>query len=120
MKSGVFYGFLETIPILVIWRRIFRLWRRVCPYTALVGRRRTFHSLPFFHQLLDTFRVIEVLFELDPQHWHVVPMKPGSSDTLGRVEIVVISILVMLVLGLLAVAFVPESRGTPSRNQPSH
>jgi hypothetical protein len=56
MKSGVFYGFLETIPILVIWRPIFRLWRCVCPYTALVARRRT-----FFHQFRDTLRVIEVL-----------------------------------------------------------
>jgi len=43
--------------------------------------------------------------------WHFVPMKPGSSDTLGRVEIVVISILAMLVLGLLAVAFVQRRYG---------
>ncbi len=56
----------------------------------------------------------------NPQPWHLVPMKPGSSDTLGRVEIVAIAILAMLVLGLLAVAFVPEGRGAPSRNQPSH
>jgi hypothetical protein len=45
-----------------------------------------------------------------PQPWHLVPMKPGSSDTLGRVEIVIISILAMLVLGLLAVAFVPRAK----------
>jgi hypothetical protein len=57
----------------------------------------------------------------DRQPWHLIPVKPGSCDVLGRVGITVISILAMLVLGLVAVAFVPQGgKNAPNHRQPSH
>lgn len=44
----------------------------------------------------------------DPQPWHFVPLKPGDEARARLWNFVIISILAVLVLGLFAVALVPQ------------
>jgi hypothetical protein len=43
-----------------------------------------------------------------PQRWNFVPVKPGADASLRRSNRVTIFLLLLLVLGLLIVAFVPQ------------
>jgi uncharacterized membrane protein len=45
-------------------------------------------------------------FETQP--WHLVPVKPGAEASFRRSNVIIISILGMLILGLLLVTFVPQ------------
>ncbi|HLZ52564.1 MAG TPA: DegQ family serine endoprotease [Candidatus Acidoferrum sp.] len=49
---------------------------------------------------------------LDPQPWHLVPVKPGSKPCLGRFGITIISILTAIVVGIFIVVIVPQSGNT--------
>src|SRR5690349_20372045 len=49
---------------------------------------------------------------LDPQPWHLVPVKLGSKACLGRFGITVISILAAIVVGIFIVVIVPQSGNT--------
>ena len=50
----------------------------------------------------------------NPQPWHLIPVKPGPMATLGRVGIVVITILGILLLGLFLLGLVPQiGRSSP-------
>jgi serine protease Do len=44
----------------------------------------------------------------DPQPYNLIAVKPGTKPGLGRSGMIVITILAMLVLGLIVVAFVPQ------------
>lgn len=49
---------------------------------------------------------------LDPQPWHLIPVKLGSKACLGRFGITVISILAAIVVGIFIVVIVPQSGNT--------
>jgi serine protease Do len=49
---------------------------------------------------------------LDPQPWHLVPVKLGSKPCLGRFGITVISILATIVVGIFIVVIVPQPGNT--------
>ncbi len=44
----------------------------------------------------------------EPSPWHFVATKPGAEASFRRWNLVVISILALLVLGVLTVALIPE------------
>jgi hypothetical protein len=48
-----------------------------------------------------------------PQRWNFVPLKPSAEASLRRSNLITLSLLLLLVLGLLIVAFVPQ----PTSNQ---
>jgi serine protease Do len=44
----------------------------------------------------------------EPHPWHLIPIKPGAKQNLGRVGIVVITVLAVLVIALFIVMLLPQ------------
>jgi hypothetical protein len=55
----------------------------------------------------------------DPQPWFIVPVKPGADSNFRRWNVVIISILAALVLGLFLAAISPQPQGTAHHKAPA-
>jgi hypothetical protein len=55
----------------------------------------------------------------DPQPWFIVPVKPGADAKFRRWNLVIISILAALVLGLFLAAISPQTPGTAHHKAPA-
>jgi len=50
----------------------------------------------------------------DQERWFFVPVQPGTTASLRRWDVVIISLLSLLVLGLLLVAIIPQKASSAS------
>ena len=58
-------------------------------------------------------------YNSDPQPWYIVPVKPGADARFHRWDLLIISILAALVLGLFFAVVIPQTSGSAVHNAPA-